>query len=350
MDTTALRHQAADEQGRRLVAAATAVLPAFGLDGGRVTLASNEFNATCRVEHADGVFALRLNTASPRTQAEVAGEVAWVRALAEDGVAVALPRAHVGDEHPTVRVEGVDDPVPVVVHSWLDGPDLGEIIEDDPAVAVPWLRGLGRVMARLHEHARDWPLPHGATRPTYDSVMLGFEDRLSEADGPWRTPAVDEAVRTAQVRVAEDVGDVLAEPSGRHLLHADLHMWNAKPGPDGRPAVFDFDDAGTGHPLLDLAIAVFYLRDDERLETALLDGLGASGPEAARLVDAVGSPRFEAMVAGRQLLLLDDVTCNPIGPPPGLDVTEYAARVAARLEHWLGTGRFTLVPPDGSGV
>lgn len=320
--------------------AARRLLPAFGLEGADAELVHHDFNATCRVVHDSGTYALRLNVASPRSADEVAGELAWVSALAADGVHVATPRPGLDEPVPTVRIDGVDRDVPAVVFHWLDGDDLGELVDDDPATAVPWLRGLGRVMGRLHEHARGWSLPEDAPRPMYDSVLLGGENRLAAADGAWRTPELDAVLDAAWPRIEEQTRDLLADD---HLLiHADLHGWNAKVTTDGdTPVVFDFDDAGFGNPVLDLAIATFYLRDDERLEAALHEGL-ATTPAGAGLVEHVGSPAFEALVAGRQWLLLDDVVCNPIGPPPGFDLVAYGRKVTARLEHWLGTGRFTL--------
>ncbi len=342
MDDTPLRELPTAEQERRLLDAARDLLPAFDLAGADVTLLQHEFNATCRLDHPDGTFAMRLNISSPWTAAQVAGELAWVTALGEDGVHVPTPRPARDEPVPTVRIEGVGRDVPAVVFGWLPGDDLGALVDDDPAGAVPWLRGLGRVMGRLHEHAAAWSLPDGVVRPRYDSVLLGGEYGLSTSDGPWRTAELDAALTATWSAIEARTTDVLA--TDHRLLHADLHPWNAKVVDDGTtPVVFDFDDAGLGNPVLDLAIATFYLRDEPPLEAALHEGL-ATTDEGAALVEHVGTPAFEAMVAGRQWLLLDDVVCNPIGALPDFDVLAYGRKVTARLEHWLGTGRFTLDP------
>jgi hypothetical protein len=108
--------------------------------------------------------------------------------------------------------------------------------------------------------------------------------------------------------------------------------------------VFDFDDSGFAAPELDLAISLFYVRDDEEAETALLAGLAGSGAVGSALAAQAGTPALEALVASRQLLMLSTLVGSPSGGPADLDVVEYAQRSRRRLEHWLTTGRFVLLP------
>lgn len=182
----------------------------------------------------------------------------------------------------------------------------------------------------LHDHASSWRPPEGADLPLFDGVLTDLPNRLGDH------PALDaeaRAVLTAAHAHAQDLQDRAFAAGEAIPLHADLHGGNLK-WHRGRLSVFDFDDAGLGVPALDLAIAVYYLRDDAAAEDAL-----AAGYAGVRALPRVSAEVFEGMVAGRNLLLVDDLIEQPNAELRTL-IPGYVANSVQRLRAWLETGRY----------
>ena len=305
---------------------------AFGLEVHRLEPVLHGFNTTFRVETGDGrPLALRVNTNSVSTPAHVAAQQAWVHAVARD-TDVRVPDAVAAPDGRTV----VAAPCPelgrdllCVVNTWLEGPDVGEC---DPEQA----HALGRAMATLHAHARGLVLPGGAGFPVFDEPLFGDRNLLEGSplldDGG--RGVVEDAFARARAAFA-----VLAAQGDAVPLHADLHGGNLK-WHEGRLAVFDFDDAGVGAPVLDLAIATFYVRD---ADPAVEDGLRAGYTELAPL--PAGTEQLEALLVARQLLLANSLLTTTTAQWRERAV-EYLGTTVSRLRHWDATGRFVLSVED----
>ncbi len=309
-----------------LVAAGT-----YGLDVHRVEPVLHGYNTTFRLDTTDGrTVALRVNTNSKSTPAHVAAQQAWVHAIARE-TDVLVPDAVVAPDGSSVVA--VSDPgtgrdLLCVANAWLEGPDVGQC--DDVQA-----RALGRVMATLHGHARGFDMPPGAELPVFDEPLFGDQNLLEDSpllDADGRAVLEEAFTRTRAAFSA------LAAHVGLIPLHADLHGDNLK-WHDGRLAVFDFDDAGTGAPVLDLAIATFYLRGaDPAVETALREGYAEVAPLPP------GTEHLEALVASRQLLLANSLLTTNTAPWRAQAV-DYLGRTLRRLSHWMDGGRFVLDPP-----
>jgi Ser/Thr protein kinase RdoA (MazF antagonist) len=295
----------------------------------RVRLLLHGFNTTYRVDTVDRRrFALRLSTMSPRTAANMAAEVAWLRALAaETPLTVPEPQPTLtGALVARVDSEALGRAVPAVLFSWLPGPDLGA-----GDATVEQMRTVGRAVATLHAHAETWTPPPGAELAPLGGVLMNSPDHL----------AVDHELLTAPVRAVLDAARAEAE---RHLsalfagatlqaLHADLHNDNLK-WCRGRLAVFDFDDCGYGVPAQDLGIAAYYLRDESQLEAALLEGY-----QELRPLPLFTPAQYEAVVAARNLVLLNDVLGATTAELRAV-VPRYVPNSVVKLRHWLETGRY----------
>jgi Ser/Thr protein kinase RdoA (MazF antagonist) len=119
-------------------------------------------------------------------------------------------------------------------------------------------------------------------------------------------------------------------------IHADLHsgnaLWNK-----GELSVIDFDDAGMGFELQDLAISIFYMRENTEKEKVFLEGY-----RRIRELPSFEQHELEALLASRNILLLSDllVTTNA-------ELIEflptYIERTKLRLENYLKTGQYLLV-------
>jgi Ser/Thr protein kinase RdoA (MazF antagonist) len=154
-------------------------------------------------------------------------------------------------------------------------------------------------MAMLHSHAQQWSLPVDATLPASDDLWMHGTNHL-DVPHPLLTPerraVIDEAVAHVQPRYEA------VYASGRpQVLHGDLHLGNVK-WYRGRLSVFDFDDCVIGVPTQDLAVSTYYLRPLDGLEAALFEGYSQLRP-----VPEVAPDRFEALVAGRNILLLNEL-------------------------------------------
>ncbi|KAA6430134.1 phosphotransferase [Agrococcus sediminis] len=323
------------EQVEALRPIALRAAEAFGLDVARMEVVLHAYNTTFAVDDAGGRrFAVRVGTNSGSTPANAIAQQAWVRAIAEQtDVVVPVPlRTRDGAWFVESDAQVLGRPVLVTIASWLEG-------DDADALTADAARALGRTMAALHAHAGGWTLPPGGELPRFDRPLFGDEDALDRAPG---LSAVDRAVLADARARAEEVFERLHRGAELRPLHADLHGGNLK-WHRGRLAVFDFDDAGLGLPVLDLAISAFYLRADEPVqEEAMLEGYA----EVAPLPDILRAD-FEALVAARQLLLANSLlvtTTADLRAQSG----EYTRVSVARLRHWLETGVFTRALPDAA--
>jgi Ser/Thr protein kinase RdoA (MazF antagonist) len=134
-----------------------------------------EYNATLKVETTDGqLFALRINTNSPRTPENLRAEIAFVRFLADDGrVKVPRPIANrEGNFYTSILHEVSGRAFHCVLYSWI----LGEELEDEPTDQQ--LNALGAAMATMHLAAQGFALPEGSSLPTFDDPLWWTEDFL----------------------------------------------------------------------------------------------------------------------------------------------------------------------------
>lgn len=318
--------EAAQVEALRAIALRAAT--AFGIEVARLELLLHGYNTTFALHATDGSrFALRVATNSHSTTEHVIAQQAWIEAIAaETDVLVAPPlRSADGSWFVEVDAPPLGRPLLVTIAGWLDGADADAL---EPEAA----RALGRAMATLHEHAATWRMPPGATLPSFDGPLLGDRDLLDAAPG--LRDDGRQLLREARRRTA-DAFDHLAGSAAPRPLHADLHGGNVK-WHERRLAVFDFDDAGVGLPVLDLAIATFYLRgEDARLEAALRAGYA----EIAPLPD-VDRDDFEALVASRQLLLANALQLTSTAALRA-QASAYLETSLARLLRWRDTGTFT---------
>ncbi|MGE0002199.1 MAG: phosphotransferase enzyme family protein [Fimbriimonadaceae bacterium] len=293
-------------------------LAAFAVEPVHLRLLNHGFNTTFRVDCADGSkYAIRVNINSRQTRAKLNAEAAWVEALGSiPGVSVPrLVRTRTDGAYTEVEL-GEGWPVTSVLFAWVPGRMIG--LEAHPDRYFD----LGQMAARLHAHAAEWQVPDGAE-------FFVFRDPLAGA--PWRIPE-DEVFREIHDRASAALAKLAARP--RIPIHYDLHFWNVMLC-RGKVTIFDFDDAMLGWPELDASVASFYYRQ---------------GPEArlreARFLKGIGLDRygisdedFEALVAGRQLLLANEmlavVTAELVR-----DAQKWVAVSRRRFEHYLETGTF----------
>jgi Ser/Thr protein kinase RdoA (MazF antagonist) len=152
--------------------------------------------------------------------------------------------------------------LPAVLFSWLEGEEVG----DEPTSQQLFATGVA--MAKLHIGSKDLKFAPDARLEPIDSVLWGAEDHLC-GEGAALSATEQLEMKVAYGLIQNVVDRQLAENQPQPI-HADMHGWNLMWN-DGELAVFDFDDAMLGTPLIDLATSIYYLDTDEQVEM-LLDG------------------------------------------------------------------------------
>jgi len=315
-------------QVARLRPAAFAALAHYPIDVASIRLLNHGFNTTFRVDTVDRRrFSLRLNVNSRRTDAFIGAEMAWLAALSsETDLWVPTPQpSREGSLLVHVEFPDLERALPAALFEWLPGPDLGD--EATPAQ----VREVGRATAALHDHGERWSPPAGTELPAIDSVLMDVPYQLG-GDHPLLSESDHEVIDAAFAQVQGHY-DALFAGASRHPLHADLHIWNLK-WYRGRLSVFDFDDSGIGVPVQDLAISAYYLRDNDEQEAALLEGY-----QDVRSLPSYTSDQFEATVASRNLVLLNDVITTTNAEFLAMLPT-YVPRSVAKLRQYLDTGSY----------
>lgn len=315
-------------QVARLRPTALEALRQYPIEVASLRLLNHGFNTTFRVDTVDGRrFSLRMNVNSRRTDAFIGAEMAWLAALsAEADLWVPTPQLS-RDGALLVHVESADlqRSLPAALFEWLPGPDLGD--EATPAQ----IRAVGRATAALHAHGERWSPPPGTELPAIDTILMDVPHVLGD-DHPLLSTADHELLDTAFEHIQQHY-DAMFANAQRQPLHADLHVWNLK-WYRGRLSVFDFDDSGIGVPVQDLAISAYYLRDNAEQETVLLEGY-----QEVRSLPSFSSEQFEAMVASRNLILLNDVITTTNAEFLAMLPT-YVPRSITKLRFYLDTGRY----------
>jgi Ser/Thr protein kinase RdoA (MazF antagonist) len=211
-------------------------------------------NWTFRIEpDAAPPVVLRIYRPGGRPPVEIHSELAWMSALRQDSPAL-LPEVIPTRRGGTV-LEVAREPLDAcycVLFSCAPGREP----ESDQLAA--WFPQLGAITARLHRHARAWPVPAWFRRPRWDlATTLGDRPHW----GSWQASITDGEERRQTRRLADVIMARLSEfgdgPGRFGLVHADLRLSNLLV--DGeRITVIDFEDCGFSWYLYDLACALTF--------------------------------------------------------------------------------------------
>lgn len=302
----------ASGQVARLSRVAREVWQTYDLGDARSRLVDHGYNTTFRMDARDGKsYALRLNTSRRKSREALNAEVAWTTALADAGLPVPRP---VQGRSVWAAFPGWDEGLAAVLYPWLPGRVAGK-------TPRPWMgAALARLTKALHAHAKLYTLPEGAEVKVVDGPLHEDECRIGAY------PAMMETVAKAQT-----VWDLLKREPAR-LLHHDLHAYNLT-AYRGRLSAFDFDDVCLGHPAQDAMVTTYYLRSmDPKIEEGYRRELP---PEHL----GVTEEEFEAVIAGRQVLLANDLFLQT-NPVQSAMAERYAPVAEARLAAYLKTGKF----------
>jgi Ser/Thr protein kinase RdoA (MazF antagonist) len=321
-------------RARRLRALAERALDLWDLDVQRLGLLCNETNGIFRIDTADGrKLALRIYDPSGcHGRDDITLEASWLAALGrETDLGVPVPMAtRGGDLMALVEAAGVPEPRFCMMQSWIPGPDL-----EDRLTPVNYEK-LGTFTARLHVHADGFTKPHGIKTRTLDNVfpyvdpehefvepIVIFDRKSTDLFSGGEIEYWQASVDAAQL-VIDGLYRSARTP---RIIHQDLHPWNTKVC-RGRIYAFDFEDVLYGHPVQDIATALFYVRFRDQASELIRSF--RSGYEKVLPWPVEDECQMDALIAARALLLVNFLLCENT-PESRQFAPEYIARTSKRL-------------------
>lgn len=245
---------------------AHAALQAFPVEAHGLTLVAVSENITFRVTDArDGAaYVLRLHRPCYHTLKELNSEQIWTRALADAGIQtpISVP-AKDGRFYISVLSPGEAQRRFAGLAHWTEGELLSNVLKGDADVFAKQARffSLGAIVASMHNQASNWRPPEDFIRHHLDSDGLMGETPFWGRF--WEHPALTEAEQRILLNARQKVHAKLAE-LGRDnysVIHADLHPGNVLANGNAL-TVIDFDDAGWGWHLYDIAVALVRYQSD----------------------------------------------------------------------------------------
>lgn len=266
---------AAPEDPHALQRLATAALDRWDLDHAGITPIKIRENAVFRVDLQSGRrVALRVHRAGYHSDDALQSEFDWMGALNEAGIEVPRAiRSRAGKRFERVQAGDLPDGRQVDVLEWVEGRQLGALESglgvDDGAVGRCYAM-LGEITARMHNQSSEWDPPAGFVRHHW--CEEGLAGPVPLWGRFWELDQLDPGQRALLETARTAIGtDLLAYGKSRRnfgLIHADLVPENLMVEGD-RVRVIDFDDAGFGWHLFDLATSLYFLRDKAEFDVAL---------------------------------------------------------------------------------
>jgi Ser/Thr protein kinase RdoA (MazF antagonist) len=267
------------EQAERLADAGRAVLGEWGIEDATLALIKHRENAVFRVEQDGFRAALRMHRHGYHTDDELRSELQWMQALSAAGIRVPeiIPTSS-GNLFVDYTADGLPGPLQVDLFEWIDGEQLGSVEEgvSDAAEVDHTFGVLGELAARVHNQAAAWTLPDGFTRHAWDAEGLAGEQPFWGRF--WEIGSASAAERAllerARDRVFGDLFGLEKSPGSYSMIHADFAAENIMVDDDD-VRLIDFDDAGYGWHMFELATALYFIRGEnyfDRARDALIRG------------------------------------------------------------------------------
>ena len=249
------------------------VLEQWGLAPAEVEFVHVMENVTFRAVRGGEQYVLRFHRPGYNTLEEMVSERLWLRALAGAGLNVprGVPTPD-GREFVAVEVDGEERLVGVA--RWVEGKPLDQLLagtddhSGENARIDRCFEAIGRLAAGVHNASSNWVPPPAFTRRAWDADGLVGESPLWGRF--WEVPdfGAEECRMLARARthIRERLLDYGTDRASYGLIHADLHPGNVLV--DGEQVrLIDFDDAGFGWHVHELAVALFNNQTSPRFGT-----------------------------------------------------------------------------------
>jgi len=265
---------------RRLRCLCLAALESYDLQLKRLIFFTIETNTMFRVDTIAGEkLVLRIYSDDGTTMQDNLVEMYWLAALKRDtDLLVSEPVANRDGNYITIAsVPGVPAERRCALFRWVPGRPLEDYLTGDNYYK------LGRIMARLHDHAERMEYPPDLQPKRWDKLFY-FPDEPVLYNKPEYRHIFKKDDIVLIDRVISQAGrllkDLFKNESDRIWIHGDLHYWNVHYH-RGDLYVFDFEDITSGYQVQDVAITLFYGRDRDlypELRQAFKDGYSSFRP------------------------------------------------------------------------
>ena len=269
----------ATAQLKMLEAAGRAALSNWNLQGAAMSLIKFRENAVFRIDADGRKAALRLHRFGYHTDAELASEIQWMQALTESGVLtpdVILTSS--GDLFARYLAADLPGPLQIDLFEWIEGRQLGSVevgIVDTVQINSTY-QAIGELAAQVHNQASTWELPVGFVRHAWDAQGLaGAEPFWGQF---WKIGTASKSETSLLIRgrdrVFEDLNRLPKSPDTYSMIHADFAPENVLVHAND-VRLIDFDDAGFGWHMFELATCLYFLQQEpyyDQARTALVAG------------------------------------------------------------------------------
>jgi Ser/Thr protein kinase RdoA (MazF antagonist) len=263
-----------EEQSARLHRMALTAVSLWPFNCTRIEPIKVRENAVYAVHMTDGRrVVLRIHRLGYHSDAALRSELAWMNALRASGIEVPqVVPSRSGNAFERVGCEEVPGPRQVDVFEWIEGHQLGSVEEglsSDRAWVERTYGVVGELAARMHNQSCAWQAPAGFQRHSWgDDGLAGAAPlwgRFWELEG--LSPRQRSSFEHLRVCLKQEMMDFGKTPDRFGLIHADLVPENILV--DGnRLRIIDFDDAGYGWHLFEIATSLYFIRRDRHYETA----------------------------------------------------------------------------------
>lgn len=231
----------------------------------------------------DKQYALRVHRGGYHTDDELRSELEWMTALQENGIHV--PTIVETKQHQLFineTTEGLLKPLQIDLFEWIDGSLLGSVekgVGQNLETIQNTYTSIGNMAARLHNQAVSWEIPKNFKRHQWDLEGLVGEHPFWGRF--WELSLLTENQRQLIIQARDIIKKEMIELSQKidikenfSLIHADFVPENLIVVED-KVRLIDFDDAGFGWHMFELATALYFIQEEpyyEVAKNALIEG------------------------------------------------------------------------------
>ncbi len=314
---------------------ATEACARWGFDGARLEALKVRENAVFAAHLTNGrKVVVRVHRLGYHSDQALHSEQLWMEALREQRIDVPRTvRSRAGNPFELIEIDGLVGARQVDVFEWIDGRQLGSVeqgLAADTSVHSTYLT-VGQLAARVHDQASGWIAPSAFRRHSWDAHGLAGESPFWGRF--WELEALSAAQRRLFERVRAHVfEDLTAFGTGRDrysMIHADLVPENILATAGGLQ-IIDFDDAGFGWHLFELATSLYFIRREPYYEDAL-QGL-LEGYRSIRELPEDHARRLPLFLAARGTTYLGWVHTRK-GEPVARELTPLLIELAEGAAH-----------------
>ena len=296
------------EQEKRLQSLALHALSFWGLEEANLRLIKYRENAVYEVITKDNRrYALRIHRPGYHSDRALRSELLWLAALEKSDICVpqVIPTL-MGELFLVVKIDRVPEARQVDLFAWVEGEQMGSIetgLGQNIEQITKLFTCLGQLAAKLHKQSSHWVLPDAFERHAWDlEGLLGEQPFWGRY---WELSLLTSEQKSLLIRLREvlynDLSKVAKTAQNYSLIHADFVPENVLNDKD-RMRLIDFDDAGFGWHMFELATALYFIREEAiypAAKAALLKGY-----RQYRLLSVQDEAKLELFITVRAMTYL----------------------------------------------